>query len=45
MRTRVRVVSAGDFQAWANQQQGDIKAAQDAVQEAVGAGTAPGVAS
>ena len=43
MRAKVSVLEPTEFEAWLEQQKADIKAAQNSVQEAVDAGTAPGV--
>lgn len=43
MRAKVTVVEPTEYEAWVSQQAADIQAAQDSVQEAVEAGTAPGV--
>lgn len=45
MRSQVTVVEPTEFEAWLDQQIEDIQAAQDAVQESVDAGTAPGVSA
>jgi cytochrome c oxidase subunit II len=44
LRTRVVVLDQDEFRAWLEQQAGDIQDAQEAVQERVEDGTAPGVA-
>ena len=43
MRAKVTVVEPTEYEVWVDQQAADIQAAQDSVQEAVDAGTAPGV--
>jgi cytochrome c oxidase subunit 2 len=43
MRTRVRVVSADQYQAWVTQQAADIKAAQTRVQQQLASGGPPGI--
>ncbi len=43
MRTRVRVVTPTEYQAWLTEQAAEIKAAQTTVQETITSGTAPGL--
>ena len=43
MTAKVTVLEPTEYEAWVAEQAADIQAAQDAVQEAVDAGTAPGV--